>query len=121
MPGMMSEQDLASLDSSVDADFEDRWLRMMIAHHEGAIEMARTEQSQGEYADATALADNIASDQAQAYFANGNNEWPTVKSASSGNEALASLGEFKADKMATDKMAARSTDAQKLLDNVGYK
>jgi uncharacterized protein (DUF305 family) len=65
MPGMMSEQDLASLDSSGDADFEGRWLKMMIAHHEGAIEMARTEQSQGEYADATALADNIASDQAQ--------------------------------------------------------
>ncbi len=63
----------------------------------------------------------LASDQAQAYFANGNNEWPTVKTARTGNEALASLGEFKADKIATDKMAARSTDAQKLLDKVGYK
>jgi iron(III) transport system substrate-binding protein len=63
----------------------------------------------------------LASDQAQAYFANGNNEWPTVKTARTGNEALAALGEFKADKMATDKMAARSTDAQKLLDKVGYK
>jgi iron(III) transport system substrate-binding protein len=63
----------------------------------------------------------LASDQAQAYFANGNNEWPTVKTARTGNEALASLGDFKADKMATDRMAARSTDAQKLLDKVGYK
>jgi len=63
----------------------------------------------------------LASDQAQAYFANGNNEWPTVKTARTGNEALAALGEFKADKIPTDKMAARSTDAQKLLDKVGYK
>jgi iron(III) transport system substrate-binding protein len=63
----------------------------------------------------------LASDQAQAYFANGNNEWPTVKTADTGNEALASLGEFKADKIPTDKMAARSVDAQKLLDKVGYK
>jgi iron(III) transport system substrate-binding protein len=63
----------------------------------------------------------LASDQAQAYFANGNNEWPTVKTAKTGNEALASLGTFKADTMPTDKMAARSPDAQKLLDKVGYK
>ena len=63
----------------------------------------------------------LASDQAQAYFANGNNEWPTVKGATTGNEALGSLGTFQADKMATDKMAARSGDAQKLLDKVGYK
>ena len=63
----------------------------------------------------------LASDQAQAYFANGNNEWPTVKSAKTGNEALASLGEFKADKVATDRMAARSPEAQMLLDKVGYK
>jgi iron(III) transport system substrate-binding protein len=63
----------------------------------------------------------LASDQAQSYFANGNNEWPTVKSASTGNQVLESLGTFKADKLATDKMAARSVDAQKLLDKVGYK
>ena len=63
----------------------------------------------------------LASDQAQAYFANGNNEWPTVKSAKTGNQTLESLGEFKSDDMPTDKMAARSTDAQKLLDKVGYK
>jgi iron(III) transport system substrate-binding protein len=63
----------------------------------------------------------LASDQAQAYFANGNNEWPTVDSAETGNQALQSLGTFKADKMRTDRMAARSVDAQKLLDQVGYK
>ena len=34
----------------------------------------------------------LASDQAQAYFANGNNEWPVVKGVKTGNEALESLG-----------------------------
>ncbi len=63
----------------------------------------------------------LASDQAQAYFANGNNEWPVVKGVKTGNEALESLGTFKADKVATDKMAAQSGEAQKLLDKVGYK
>ena len=63
----------------------------------------------------------LASDQAQSYFANGNNEWPAVKSATTGNKALESLGTFRADRMATDKMAARSVDAQKLLNKVGYK
>jgi iron(III) transport system substrate-binding protein len=63
----------------------------------------------------------LASDEAQRYFANGNNEWPVVKGVDAGNETLDSLGEFKADTMPTDKMAARSADAQKLLDKVGYK
>jgi iron(III) transport system substrate-binding protein len=63
----------------------------------------------------------LSSDQAQHYFANGNNEWPTVMTAETGNQALESLGTFKADKMPTDRMAARSVDAQKLLDKVGFK
>jgi iron(III) transport system substrate-binding protein len=72
-------------------------------------------------ANAVQFLEYLASDQAQAYFANGNNEWPTVKGVKTGNEALESLGAFRADTMATDKMAARSVDAQKLLDKVGYK
>jgi iron(III) transport system substrate-binding protein len=63
----------------------------------------------------------LATDEAQRYFANGNNEWPVVKGVDAGNETLASLGSFKADTMPTDKMAARAADAQKLLDKVGYK
>jgi iron(III) transport system substrate-binding protein len=41
----------------------------------------------------------LASDEAQAYFANGNNEWPAVKSAAAKNPALESLGTFKADSL----------------------
>ncbi|MCW2842774.1 MAG: hypothetical protein JWN22_690 [Nocardioides sp.] len=64
MPGMMSDQEMAGLDAAGDATFEDMWLRMMIRHHEGAIEMARTEQTDGEYADAVSLADDIETAQA---------------------------------------------------------
>ncbi len=35
------------------------FLTMMIEHHEGAIEMAKTEQADGEYADAIELAEGI--------------------------------------------------------------
>lgn len=38
---------------------------MMIEHHEGAIEMAQTEQSDGESAPTLALAENIESAQLQ--------------------------------------------------------
>jgi uncharacterized protein (DUF305 family) len=39
--------------------FEDMWLRMMIRHHEGAIEISAVERSAGEYQPAVALADQI--------------------------------------------------------------
>ena len=35
------------------------WLRMMIVHHEGAIEMSEVEQDEGEYGPALELADRI--------------------------------------------------------------
>ena len=63
----------------------------------------------------------LASDKAQAYFAAGNNEWPVVKSAVADNAALARLGEFKEDRTAVDKVGQRTGEAQKLLDQVGYR
>lgn len=59
MPGMMSEDEMTALEQASDADFEQRWLEMMVEHHEGAIEMARVEVSDGEFPDATALAQSI--------------------------------------------------------------
>lgn len=59
MPGMMSAAEMDELQDSADADFQELWLEMMIEHHEGAVEMARTEQSDGEFADAVALAEDI--------------------------------------------------------------
>jgi iron(III) transport system substrate-binding protein len=63
----------------------------------------------------------LASDEAQGYFANGNNEWPVVKSAVQRNPELESLGNFKQDRLAAAAIGARSAQAQKLLDNVGFK
>ena len=40
-------------------DADTMFAQMMIVHHEGAIEMARTEQQGGEFADAATMADDI--------------------------------------------------------------
>lgn len=59
MPGMVSDEELADLEAAPSQEFEDMWLEMMIEHHEGAVEMAEDEVSEGEYADAVELAEDI--------------------------------------------------------------
>jgi len=59
MPGMMTDQDMAELEKSNGAAFDRRFMEMMIKHHEGAIEMAKTELMDGENADAKKLAQDI--------------------------------------------------------------
>jgi uncharacterized protein (DUF305 family) len=39
------------------------FLQMMIAHHEGAVQMAKAEQAQGKYPDAKRLGRNIETSQ----------------------------------------------------------
>ncbi|WP_405093251.1 DUF305 domain-containing protein [Micromonospora sp. NBC_01392] len=63
MPGMMSDVDMARLAASSGRDFDKQFLTMMIAHHEGAITMARTEAAQGANSDAKALAERISTSQ----------------------------------------------------------
>ncbi|WP_091026450.1 DUF305 domain-containing protein [Nocardioides szechwanensis] len=63
MPGMMDEDALSDLDGAMGGDWDQMFLTMMIEHHEGAIEMAQAEQSDGENADAIALAEQIESGQ----------------------------------------------------------
>lgn len=63
----------------------------------------------------------LASDQAQAYFAAGNNEWPVVPSAAYSNPALASLGRFKADSLNVSVLGKSQALAQKIYDQVGWK
>lgn len=59
-PGMMSDDDLGELTNTTDRSaFEKMWLTMMIAHHQGAIDMARTELADGEYQPALDLAQSI--------------------------------------------------------------
>ena len=63
----------------------------------------------------------LASDSAQAYFANGNNEWPAVKGAVVKNAELDSLGTFKADPLPIAALGKNTPAAQKLLDRAGWK
>jgi uncharacterized protein (DUF305 family) len=59
MPGMMSDQEMADLQAAGDADFQGLWLRMMVEHHEGAVEMATAELTDGQYQPAADLAQAI--------------------------------------------------------------
>ena len=59
MPGMMSDADLAKLKAASGADFDRQFLTMMIAHHEGAITMAKEETAKGVNPDAKSLAGRI--------------------------------------------------------------
>jgi iron(III) transport system substrate-binding protein len=63
----------------------------------------------------------LASDEAQGYFADGNNEWPVVKSAPVKNRELDSLGPFKADSQPIGTLAKNTVLAQKVFDRAGWK
>ena len=63
----------------------------------------------------------LSSDQAQGYFAEGNNEWPVVKGAPLNKKALASLGSFKMDTLNISALGKNQPLAQKIFDRVGYK
>ena len=47
MAGMMSDDDMTKLETASGAEFDRLWLDMMVKHHEGAVEMARTELKDG--------------------------------------------------------------------------
>jgi iron(III) transport system substrate-binding protein len=63
----------------------------------------------------------LASDQAQAYFANGNNEWPTVKGVKLANPQLESFGRFRTDALPLVDLGKTQAAAQRLADQVGWK
>jgi len=63
----------------------------------------------------------LASDEAQSYFANGNNEWPVVKTAVAANPALESLGKFKPENLSIATIGKHQVAAQRILDRAGYK
>ena len=67
------------------------------------------------------LLEYLASDAAQSYFADGNNEWPTVASARINNPDLQSLGTFKQDTLAIARIGAHQASAQKIADRAGYR
>jgi len=63
----------------------------------------------------------LASDEAQAYFADGNNEWPTVPGVKIANRELEALGDFKADALNVAELGKHQATAQKLADQAGWK
>jgi iron(III) transport system substrate-binding protein len=63
----------------------------------------------------------LASDQAQVYFADGNNEWPAVANVKVSNPALEALGKFKAETIPVGVVGRNQTKVQQMLDRVGYK
>jgi iron(III) transport system substrate-binding protein len=63
----------------------------------------------------------LSSDAAQAYFANGNNEWPVVPGLKIANRALESFGDFKRETVATATLGAHIGKVQQLLDRAQYK
>jgi iron(III) transport system substrate-binding protein len=63
----------------------------------------------------------LASASAQEYFADGNNEWPVVKSVKNNNEGFKLLGSFKAENISVAAIGKNQIAAQRLLDRAGYK
>lgn len=63
MPGMLTAEQLAALEDAGDSEFEDLWLELMIAHHEGAVEMAEQQAAEGTYRPAVELAEDVVASQ----------------------------------------------------------
>ncbi|WP_188193586.1 DUF305 domain-containing protein [Nonomuraea sp. SYSU D8015] len=63
MPGVMSDEDMKKLEAAKGKEFDKLFAQQMIAHHDGAIEMAKTEQAGGSNAQAKELAKTIESTQ----------------------------------------------------------
>ena len=57
--GMMSAKQMAELGAATGPAFDRMWVQMMIAHHEGAVVMARTELAEGANPEAKQLAQAI--------------------------------------------------------------
>jgi iron(III) transport system substrate-binding protein len=63
----------------------------------------------------------LASDDAQRYFAEGNNEWPVVASVRIENPILASFPKFKRDPINVAVFGRNQPDSQKIYDRVAWK
>jgi iron(III) transport system substrate-binding protein len=66
----------------------------------------------------------LAGAEAQNYFANGNNEWPTAKGVKVTNSALQAMsggGDFKSETIPLAAVGANTVKVQQMLDRVGFK
>jgi iron(III) transport system substrate-binding protein len=77
-------------------------------------------------ANAVQFLEYLATKDAQDYFANGNNEWPTVASVKVTNPALVAMsglsgGAFKAEVLPLSVVGMNQVKVQQMLDRVGFK
>ncbi|MBL3670764.1 DUF305 domain-containing protein [Streptomyces sp. M2CJ-2] len=63
MEGMMSAEEMTELENASGEAFDTAFMEMMIKHHEGAVGMAKTEQTDGAYVPATKMAGEIITSQ----------------------------------------------------------
>jgi len=63
----------------------------------------------------------LASDEAQRYFAEGNNEWPAVAGVKTANPVLGALGEFRRDALNVAVLGRNQPGSQKIYDRVAWK
>ena len=63
----------------------------------------------------------LAGNEAQTYFAGGNNEWPVVKGATLSNPALQSFGTFKTENVPISVIGMNQVKVQQMLDRVGFR
>jgi len=63
MPGMLSMAQLDKLAAAKGAAFDKQFLTLMIAHHQGAVTMARTQIAKGSDARVVAMAKKVVTDQ----------------------------------------------------------
>lgn len=59
MDGMMTAEEMTHLESLSGDDFDKEWITMMIAHHRGAVDMAKAELDKGENPEMRGLAQQI--------------------------------------------------------------
>lgn len=71
--------------------------------------------------EAIAFLEYLASDAAQAWLANGNNEYPAVESVKVDNPALDAMGEFKADPVNVSVLGNNQPMAQIIFDEAGWR
>jgi iron(III) transport system substrate-binding protein len=63
----------------------------------------------------------LASDEAQRYFADGNNEWPVVAGVKVENPVLNAFGDFKRDRLNVAVLGRNQPSSQKIYDRVAWK
>ncbi|AWZ07805.1 MULTISPECIES: DUF305 domain-containing protein [unclassified Streptomyces] len=61
--GMMTAEEIDNLKAASGKAFDTAFMELMIKHHEGAVEMAKTEKADGSFPDAKTMADAIITSQ----------------------------------------------------------